>query len=489
VKKNGEKVPYYFTIVSTHIDDKTYYTGIGLDITERKSIEKALQKRVLALTKPLDDPESIQFTDLFNLEELQKLQDTFADATGVASIITYPDGVPITKPSNFCKLCKLISASSMGKKNCHQSDSFLGYQRSDGPVIQSCLGGGLWDAGASINIGGKHLANWLVGQVRDSSQKEDLILKYTEELEIDKEEAIQAFREVPCMSREKFEMIANSLFILASELSMKAYQNVQQSRFIAERNKAVSEMQELNQNLERMVSERTAQLEQSNQDLEAFAFSVSHDLKAPLRHVIGFASLMYSNIESPNASIINYYEKINIASKRMSSMIDELLTFSRLGRKELNLLPVDTELLINEVIEEYKQDYAHRDIEWIIESIPMVMGDKALLKIVFENLISNAIKYTSKKQKSIIEIGSKEGPENKLTIYIKDNGAGFDMAYANRLFGVFQRLHSSDEFEGIGIGLANVRRIILKHNGTITAEGKQNEGASFYITLSRAKGM
>jgi light-regulated signal transduction histidine kinase (bacteriophytochrome) len=195
--------------------------------------------------------------------------------------------------------------------------------------------------------------------------------------------------------------------------------------------------------------------------------------------------LLYSNIPSPSETVKNYYEKIDVASKRMSVLIDELLKFSRLGRKELNFISVDLNSLMNEIIEQAKPDIAQRKIDWNIQPLPIVPADKNLLKIAFENLISNAIKYTAKKEEAKIEIGSYEESADQIVIFIKDNGVGFDMAYSDKLFGVFQRLHSSDEFDGMGIGLANAKQIIFKHKGSIRAEGILNQGAIFYITLPK----
>jgi PAS domain S-box-containing protein len=967
--------------------------SIFQDITQRKIAEEALQKRVMALTKPLDDPEGVNFTDLFDIDELQKIQDGFAEATGVASLITYPDGTPITQPSNFCKLCNMIRKTKAGAANCFKSDAFLGKQNPNGPTIQPCLSGGLWDAGASITVGGKHIANWLIGQVRNEAQDEVKILEYADFIGIGREEFKQALKKVPAMPTEQFEKVSQSLYILANQLSLKAYQNVQQARFIAEQKqaeealkkreeqfrgitqnipgivfqfyakkngeiglkfvsdasikylgfdnkeldglldrfaagiidkdragffksiddaiKSVSawswegsyikpdgekmyfrgvshphvhnddllfdgiildisdkkraeetlrqladlhqtildtvsaglafikdrkhkwvntyyckmfgyaqeemldaptsinyvnkdeyekvgtegylqlskgevysttilsrckngkeiwvnlsgkalnphdlsegsiwmlqditerkkseealrekdailrsifhgapvaigliidrnfqecndtffamtgyqpneiigknaniiyptieeynfigqeqlrqiqgqnietvetrwlkkdgtiinillrfipldltdlskgitftalditrrkkaeenlytqqilnnalmdslpglmylydadgylkhwnkrhetetgysaeellnkhvlswyegsetdiqvitkglentfntgygqaeaqlqkkdgtrvyyyftavkveienqlyfigfgldiserkrieeEIRSLNINLEKKVADRTLKLEQANKDLEAFAYSVSHDLRAPLRHIDGFARLMYSNINNPSETVTNYSKKIKMASSRLSSMIDELLSFSRLGRKDLLVSPVDLSNLMSEIIENLKPDYINRNIKWILGKLPVVNGDHNLLHVAFENLLSNAIKYTAKKEHAIIEIGTIEKLVNQnkmLIVFVKDNGAGFDMAYANKLFGVFQRLHSNEEFEGIGIGLANVKQIIQKHKWTITAESEVNKGATFYISLPK----
>jgi len=204
------------------------------DISERKRAKEALEKRLFALMQPLETTE-IAFDDLFNLDEIQRLQDEFANATGVASLITRPDGTPITKPSNFTRLCNdIIRTTGKGCANCYRSDSVIGRPHPEGPVVQPCLSGGLWDAGASIFVGGRHIASWLIGQVRNETQAEDAMRAYAREIGADEQTFMSAFYEVPSMSSAQFEAIANSLFTLANQLSRSAYQNVQQARFITE---------------------------------------------------------------------------------------------------------------------------------------------------------------------------------------------------------------------------------------------------------------
>lgn len=188
--------------------------------------------------KPLTKPEEISFSDLFDLQEIQQIQDAFADATGVASIITTPDGTPLTAPSNFCRLCRdIIRNTEKGRANCFRSDSIIGRQNPDGPVVQPCLSGGLWDAGASMTVGGKHVANWLIGQVRNEAINEKELALYADEIGADPAAFQEALREVPVMSNEQFGKVAQALFLLSSQLSSKAYQNLQQKRLIIETRK------------------------------------------------------------------------------------------------------------------------------------------------------------------------------------------------------------------------------------------------------------
>ena len=228
-----------------------FLEGYIEDITEQKQTEFALRHSLLALSQPLDSTENIVFSDLFNLEDIQTIQDEFSAATGVASIITDPSGVPITKPSNFTRLCSsIIRNTKIGKQNCYNSDAKIGCKCTTGPTVQPCLSGGLLDAGASIVIGNKHIANWLIGQVRTEDVNENKVLQYADTIGVDTEEFKKAFQEVPKMSRTRFESIAKLLYTIAQELSFKAYQNIQQARFIKDIQKNELILKEKNDEVE-----------------------------------------------------------------------------------------------------------------------------------------------------------------------------------------------------------------------------------------------
>lgn len=253
---------------------------------------------------------------------------------------------------------------------------------------------------------------------------------------------------------------------------------------ITERKRREEEIRTLNQEL----GKRTVELESSNKELEAFAYSISHDLRAPLRHMAGFTELLYKSA-GPTLSEKShrYVTMIMEAAKRMGSLIDDLLAFSRIGRAETHKSTVSLEQLVQEAVSEVKQDTTGREVVWNFRGLPSWYGDRSMLRLVFVNLISNAVKFTKTRQRAEIEIGCADQKKDQVTLFIRDNGVGFDMKYSNKLFGVFQRLHPAEAFEGTGIGLATVQRIVHRHGGRIWAESLVDQGATFYFSLANSQ--
>lgn len=249
-----------------------------------------------------------------------------------------------------------------------------------------------------------------------------------------------------------------------------------------------AEVKRSNAELERRVKDRTAQLEAANDELEAFSYSVSHDLRAPLRHTDGYAQLLRQDRGSQlSDKARRYAEEVSHAVKRMGRLIDDLLSFSRMGRDEMRRSEWNMNEVVQEVLRDLSTTTEGRSIEWKIAPLPQVCVDRAMLKQVWANLLSNAVKYTRNRERAQITVGFNELAE-EFECFVQDNGAGFDMEYASKLFGVFQRLHRDEEFEGTGIGLAYVRRIIHRHGGRTWAEGKVDAGAIFHFTLPRFSG-
>jgi len=241
-------------------------------------------------------------------------------------------------------------------------------------------------------------------------------------------------------------------------------------------------------NFERELQHKNNELQNANRELEAFSYSVSHDLRAPVRHIGGFVELLRkSNRSSLNDAGQRYLDQIANSAKHMGNLIDDLLLFSRMGRVEMRQSKVNLQVLLEDSVREFQTETKDRNIVWKKGPLPEVQADPAMLRQVFTNLVSNAIKYSRPRNPAEIEIGVASETATEIAIFVRDNGVGFDMQYAGQLFGVFQRLHSDEEFEGTGIGLANVRRIIQRHGGRTWAEAKPDDGATIYFSLPKTK--
>jgi light-regulated signal transduction histidine kinase (bacteriophytochrome) len=229
------------------------------------------------------------------------------------------------------------------------------------------------------------------------------------------------------------------------------------------------------------------ELEAKSKELEAFAYSVSHDLRAPLRHVVGYTELLSKRAAATmDGTSRRYMTTIQDSARRMGVLIDDLLAFSRVGRVEMQRTSVNLGQLVKEAVSEVRPETDGREIAWKIGALPTVAGDRAMLRLALVNLVSNAVKFTRTRPRTEIEIGSTDGKPGEVVVFVRDNGVGFDMKYVDKLFGVFRRLHQAEEFEGTGIGLASVHRIVQRHQGRVWAEGVVDHGATFYFAVPRA---
>ena len=256
---------------------------------------------------------------------------------------------------------------------------------------------------------------------------------------------------------------------------------------VTQRKQEQEELRRINETLEQRVLARTAELDATNKELEAFSYSVAHDLRAPLRHMDGFIRLLkkhaWTSLEEKNQ---RYLGIISDSARQMGLLIDDLLAFSRVGRAELKVLPVSLQQLVQEAMQELREETQGRDIAWKIGQLPEVMVDRSMMRLVMINLLANAVKFTGKRERAEIEVGASRDEAEGIVVFVRDNGVGFDMEYADKLFGVFQRLHPAEEYEGTGIGLANVQRIIHRHKGRTWARGEVDQGATFYFSLPKA---
>lgn len=344
IHKSGERRWVYESGNPVFDDDGNllFLEGYIEDITEQKQTELALRHSILALSEPIESVDNIEFADLFSLQDIQRIQDEFSDATGVASIITDVTGVPITKPSNFTRLCSnIIRNTTIGKHNCYKSDAKIGFKCTTGPTVQPCLSGGLLDAGASIIIGNKHVANWLIGQVRTEDINENQVLQYADTIGVDAEEFKKAWHEVPKMSRTQFDSIATLLYTIAQELSLKAYQNIQQARFINDIQKNELILKEKNDEVEAQneeylqLNEELAEANTALQQAKDFAQKSEEQYRllfTEMEQGIAVHEVIYND----ESKVVDYrFIDINPAYERITGLTREMV----LNKRVREILP------------------------------------------------------------------------------------------------------------------------------------------------------
>jgi PAS domain S-box-containing protein len=489
MRKDGEILHLMLGI--TPLDPNDLSAGItftAVDITERIRTEEALEKRIMALTQPLDKAEDILFEELFNIEDIQRLQDEFAKATGTASLITYPDGTPITKPGNFTYLCEnIIRETEKGRMNCQISDAAIGKHDPQGPIIQPCLSAGLWNAGASITVGGKHIANWLIGQVRDDTQTEGSMREYARQIEVDEETFIEAFREVPSMSQERFRSVAQTLFTLAGQLSTAAYQNVQQARFISERKRAEKENEKLQTQLRQA---------EKMEAVGTLAGGIAHDFNNLLQAIISSTQFILLDTKEDSSTYAKLRDILSV-SERAKELIQQLLFFSRkleTQKKKINLnrMIEQTIVLLERTIPKMIDIRIHLDWElWPVNADPVQIE-----QILF-NLGSNAADSMPDGGQLIIETKNvvvdeeflnghfEARPGTYVLINVSDTGHGMDQETVEHIFEPF--FTTKEVGKGTGLGLASAYGIVKNHGGFMMCYSEVNQGTIFKIYLPVTK--
>jgi PAS domain S-box-containing protein len=460
--------------------------GVSRDITERKRMSEALEKRLVVLTRPLDAVGNIELEDLFDLEEIQKLQDQFAEATGVASIITHLDGTPITNPSNFCRLCEdIIRRTEKGLKNCYYSDSIIGSHSSEGPITQQCLSGGLWDAGASISVAGRHIANWLIGQVRDETQVETEMRAYAEEIGADEKAFMEAFQEVPSMSRGQFGKVAQALFTLAGQLSSMAYQNIQQARFITELKRAEEEKGSLEAQLIHA---------QKMESVGRLAGGVAHDFNNMLGVIMGHAELALSRVELGGALYQDLREILG-AANRSADLTRQLLAFAR--KQTVSPKVLDLNVTIEGMLKMLRRLIGEDiDLVWMPGlDLWMVKIDPSQIDQMLANLAINARdaiagvgKVTIETSNVVLDESTGSGrpgfaPGEYVLLSVSDTGAGMGKDVLDHIFEPF--FTTKQVGQGTGLGLATVYGIVKQNEGSVDVYSEPSLGTTFKIYLPR----
>ncbi|MGQ0700796.1 MAG: sensor histidine kinase [Panacagrimonas sp.] len=335
------------------------------------------------------------------------------------------------------------------------------------------------------NRGAQELYGWTSGQALGKPAHQLLQTRFAMPVEEIGAELLRGGRwegELRKVKADGTEVVVASRWSLRRDERGQPAAILETNNDVTERKRGEEKIRRLNIDLEK----RTIELEASNKELEAFAYSTSHDLRAPLRHVVGYSELLQRHAATTlDEKSRRYIQMVVESAKKMGALIDDLLAFSRIGRTETRNTLVSLDQLVQEVRSEVEREAEGRNIVWTVGALPSLYGDRAMLRLALVNLITNAVKFTRTRPQAEIEIASQKGKSDEVVVFVRDNGVGFDMRYVNKLFGVFQRLHRPEAFEGTGIGLATVHRIVARHGGRVWAHGVVDKGATFYFSAPK----
>ena len=431
--------------------------------------ERQVRKKLDSILSPEGDVGGLELHDVLDVELVQPLMDDLWKLTGIPVGIIDREGKTLIA-TGWQEICAgFHRIHPLTCENCLESDFQLTTGVKPGEFKLYKCKNNMWDVVTPIMLGERQIGNLISGQFlfEDEVVDRDIFTAQARKYGFDEAEYMAALDRVPRVSRARMTAAMETYSRLAGVLSKVGYSGIKLARAMAETSRANSELAHI------------------AKELEGFAYSVSHDLRAPLRHLDGFLTLLSKrSYDALDARGKHYIDCMLEASQRMGRLIDDLLQFSRLGRSELRKTEIDLNAIIREVRNELEPETRGREIVWRVDDLPPVQADQAMLRQVVENLIANALKFTRKCATAEISIGTKPAQDGTLVFFVKDNGAGFDMLYYDKLFQVFQRLHREDEFEGTGIGLANVRRIVERHGGAVWAEGEVGKGATFSFSLT-----
>jgi PAS domain S-box-containing protein len=435
---------------------------------ELRESEEKVRKKLESILSPEGDLEHFALSDVIDPEAFQPLAEKLHKMTSMPLAIIDLEG-NILLGAGWQSVCTSFHrADPEACKNCRESDQHLTRGVAAGEFKLYKCKNHMWDVVTPIVLGDRHIGNFFSGQFFFEDEKTDVAIfkEQAKKFGFDEKAYLEAIARVPRLRREQV-MTGMAFYAkLTDMLVNQGYSAIKLSRAMAE------------------TTAVNGQLAASMKELESFAYSVSHDLRAPLRHIDGFLTLLSNNkYAALDDTAKHYIDRTLEGSRRMGQLIDDLLHFSRIGRAELHKMPVDLNAVIRDVVKELEPEVGKRQIDWQFTELPRVAADRAMLLQVIENLVGNALKFTRGRDVAKIEIGFRPGLNGEVVFFVADNGAGFDMRYYNKLFQVFQRLHGEQEFEGTGIGLAIARSVIERHGGRIWAESVVGEGATFYFSL------